>query len=106
MFFSAASANAVSLYWGKTPVKSSSTATCIAFAGNAMRLLNAQNIRKSPDEVVGTLGGTYASITCVPTPGNATAMVMVAGENGSETMRFRDALRNKVAGMIKFDDND
>jgi len=56
--FCAASANAVSLYWGKTPVKSSSTATCIAFAGNAMRLLNAQNIRKSPDEVAGTLGGT------------------------------------------------
>jgi hypothetical protein len=99
----ATSACAVSLYWGDTPVKTGSFATCISFAGDAMRLANVQNIRKLPNEVAGTLGNNYAAITCVGTSPNATAIVMVAGENGVETMRLRDTLKAKIAGMIRFD---
>ena len=101
--FTAGTLEAVSLYWGATPVKTNSVGTCIQFAGDAMRLSNMQNIRKSANEVAGTSGGTYAAITCVGTGPQATALVMVAGDNGTETMRIRDALKNKIAGMIRFD---
>jgi hypothetical protein len=96
-------ARAVSLYWVETRVKTGSYATCIAFAGDAMRLSNLQNIRRLPNEVAGTFGNNYAAITCVATTPNATAVVMVAGENGTEAMRLRDTLRAKIAGMIRFD---
>jgi hypothetical protein len=71
-------AQAVSLYWGKTPVHTSRLQECLAFANDAMRNLNVQNIRLSRDEVAGTSGGTYAAITCVGTS-PVTAVVMVAG---------------------------
>jgi hypothetical protein len=97
------SAQAASLYWASTPVKTSSVRTCIAFAGDAMRLTNMQNIRRQPNEVAGTTGGTYAAITCLATGSRATAMVMTAGDNGAETQRVRDMLRAKIAGMTNFD---
>jgi len=96
-------ARAVSLYWVETPVKTGSYSACIAFAGDAMRLSNVQNIRRLPNEVAGTSGNSYAAITCVGTRPNATAIVMVAGENGVEAMRLRDTLRAKIAGIIRFD---
>lgn len=96
-------ARAVSLFWGETPVKTASFATCMAFAGDAMRLSNARNIRRSPNEVAGTIGGAYAAITCIATSPHATAMVMVAGDNATEAMGTRDLLRSKIAGMIRFD---
>ena len=68
-----------------------------------MRLSNVQNIRKLPNEVAGTIGNNYAAITCVGTSRQATAIIMVAGENAAETTRLRDTLRAKIAGMIRFD---
>jgi len=94
---------AVSLYWADTKVKTGSFAQCMAFAADAMRLANVQGIRRLPNEVAGSIGQNYAAITCVGTQPNATAIVMVAGENGTETMRLRDTLRTKIAGMIRFD---
>ncbi|XGV97067.1 MAG: hypothetical protein ACAF41_30645 [Leptolyngbya sp. BL-A-14] len=99
----AKAAQAAYLYWGSTAVKTDSVRTCFAFAYDAMRNLNFQNIRRSQNEVAGSSGGTYASITCIATNPRATAIVMVVGEDGSETARVRDDLRTKIAGIIRFD---
>ena len=100
----ATTASAVSLYWGETPVKTASVKTCISFADDAMRGVNMRNIRRSPNEIAGTSsGGAYAAITCIGTSERATAMVMVAGDNASETQRVRDALRTKIAGITLID---
>jgi hypothetical protein len=95
-------AQAVSLYWGKTPVHTSKLQECLSFANDAMRSLNVQHIRLSRDEVAGTSGGTYAAITCVGT-NPVTEVVMVGGNDNAETSRMRDALRQKIAGIIRFD---
>ena len=97
--------HAAVLYWGGTLVKTGSVRTCMSFAADAMRNSGMQNIRSSASEVTGTSGRSYAAITCVATNPNATAIVMVTGEDGGETMRVRDVLRQKIAGMIKFDNN-
>ncbi len=68
-----------------------------------MRGLKFQNVRRSQNEVAGTSGGTYAAITCVATTPRATAIVMVAGNDASETARVRDSLRQKVAAIVRFD---
>jgi hypothetical protein len=96
-------ASAVSLYWGETPVHTNSTRTCLSYATTAMRAANVQHIRQSSNEVAGTLGGTYAAITCVGTSPRATAIVMVAGDDGGATARLRDTLRGKIAGVVSFD---
>ncbi len=99
----AKTAQAAFLYWGSTAVKTASTGTCFDFAYNTMRNLNFQNIRRSQSEVAGSSGGSYAAITCVATAPSATAMIMVVGDDGGETARVRDDLRNKIAGIIRFD---
>lgn len=99
----ALSTQAAFLQWGSTAVKTSSVASCFTFAETAMRGLNFQNIRRSQAEVTGSSGGTYAAVACVATTPRATAVVMVVGDNGPETARVRDSLRNKIAGIIRFD---
>ena len=99
----ARTAQAAYLYWGSTAVKTASTKTCFDFAYTAMQSLNFQNIRRSQNEVAGSSGRNYAAITCVATSPRATAVVMVMGDDGGETARVRDDLRNKIAGMIRFD---
>jgi hypothetical protein len=98
----AGTANAFYLYWGKTHVNTSVLNVCHSFANDAMRSLNFQNIRLSQDEVAGTSGGTYAAITCVGT-NPVTAIVMVVGNDNSETVLTRDNLKQKIAGIKKFD---
>jgi hypothetical protein len=94
---------AVSLYWASTAVKTASIKECLGFADTAMRGLNFQKVRRSQNEVAGTSGGTYAAVTCVGTAPRATAIVMVAGNDGGETARVRDSLRQKVAAIVRFD---
>jgi hypothetical protein len=96
-------AQAAYLYWGSTAVKTASTNTCFSFAYDTLRSLNFQNIRRSQGEVAGSRGRTYAAITCIGTGPRATAMVMVVGDDGGETVRVRDELRSKIAGIILFD---
>jgi hypothetical protein len=95
--------HAAFLYWGSTAVRTASVRDCFGFAYDAMRGLNFQRIRRLQTEVTGSSGGTYAAITCVATAPRATAIVMVVGDNDSETARVRDSLRNKIAGIIRFD---
>ncbi|MBI4527394.1 MAG: hypothetical protein HY695_26675 [Deltaproteobacteria bacterium] len=99
----AQTAQAVSLYWGSTAVKTASVANCLGFAETAMRSLNFKNIRRSQNEVAGASGGTYAAVTCFATTPRATAIVMVAGNDAGETARVRDTLRQKVAAIVRFD---
>ena len=100
---SAKTAQAAFLYWGSTTVNTASTRTCFDFAYDTMRNLNFQNIRRSQNEVAGSSEESYAAITCVATAPRTTAIVMVVGDNGSETARVRDDLCNKIAGIIRFD---
>jgi hypothetical protein len=103
-FFAVAmQAGAVALWWAKTAVHTSLHNTCISFADTAMRSLNFQNIRRSPDEVAGTTGGAYAAITCVATNPAAIAIIMVAGNDQAETTRVAGSLRQKIAGIVNFD---
>src|SRR5215471_5108924 len=82
------------LYWAGPHVKTGSVATCFGFAKDAMREQRAQNVRVSPNEVAGTIGGAYAAITCIGTLPEATAVVMVVGTNQTETMQVKDGLAN------------
>ena len=91
------------LYWASQPVKSGSIKTCYDFANDVMRQEHFQNIRRSANEVAGISGGTYAAITCVATKPQATAMVMVVGDDGNQTSKVRDTLKKKIAGIIRFD---
>jgi len=91
------------LYWAAPQVKTSSINTCYAFASDAMRHQNFQNIRRSGSEVTGSSGSTYAAITCIGTTPRATAVVMVVGSNGQETSQVRDNLRKKIAGIVQID---
>lgn len=93
----------VSLYWASARVKTAKIPPCLRFAKDTMNFFHLQNIRVSGDEVAGTTTNSYAAMTCVGTPGNATAMVMVAGSNGGEAMDLRNKLRDHVAGIICFE---
>ena len=95
--------HAAFLYWGSAAVKTASVRGCFDFAYDAMRGLNFQRIRRLQAEVTGSSRGTYAAITCVATAPRATAIVMVVGDNDSETARVRDSLRSKIAGITRFD---
>ena len=96
-------ANGASLYWASTAVHTNSIRTCFTFAMDSMRTLHFQNIRQSPSEVAGSAPGVYAAITCIGTAPRVTAVVMVAGDNGGATAQARDALRNKIAGIVPID---
>lgn len=104
-FLWAASADAASLWWTKTPVKSASVRTCLDFAATAMREVGMQNIRVSSMEVAGTRGSVYAAITCFATTPRATAIAMASGDNGVDTKRVSEELQNKIAGIVRFDDS-
>jgi hypothetical protein len=96
-------AQAAYLYWASTPVKSVSVSTCFDFAYSVMQSQNLQGIRRTQSEVAGSSGSMYASITCIKTPKRATAVVMVAGDDGNETIRLRDSLRNQISQIVRFD---
>jgi hypothetical protein len=96
-------ARGASLYWASTAVHTNSVATCFTFARDAMRALNFQNIRQSPSEVAGSAPGAYAAITCIGTTPRVTAVVMAVGDNGGTVAQTRDALRNKIAGIVQID---
>lgn len=96
-------AQAAYLYWASTPVRSASVSTCFDFAYSVMQSQNFQGIRRTQSEVAGSSGSTYASITCIGTPRRATAVVMVAGDEGNETTRVRDNLRNQISQIVRFD---
>lgn len=96
-------ANGASLYWASTAVHTNSVRTCFSFAGDAMHALNFQNIRRSPSEVAGSAPGVYAAITCIGTAPRVTAVVMATGDNGGAVAQTRDALRNKISGIVNFD---
>ena len=102
-FATALQAGAVALWWVKTPVHTSSHNACISFADTAMRSLNFQNIRRSPDEVAGTTGGVYTAVTCVATNPAAIAIIMVAGNDQAEATRVAGTVRQKIAGIVSFD---
>ena len=96
-------ASGAALYWSSTAVNTNSVRTCFSFAGDAMRNLHFQNIRRSPSEVAGSAPGVYAAITCIGTAPRVTAVVMATGDNGGAVAQTRDALRNKIAGIVNFD---
>jgi hypothetical protein len=89
-----ATAGAVSLSWGKTPVLTSNLQECHSSSTTLHRQrrdarLNIQNIRLSCDEVARTGVGAYAAIT---------TFVMVAVGGCNETSSLRDSLKQKIAG--------
>jgi hypothetical protein len=85
------------LYFGKTPVFAENVKTCYSRALGAMTQSGFSGVKQRADEVVGSKGGAYASVTCVGTSPRATAVVMVVGGNDAETKRIRSELREKVA---------
>ena len=93
----------VFLYWAAPHVRTGSLQTCYAFAKDVMRNAHAQNVRVSPNEVAGTIGGSYAAITCIATAPEATAVVMVTGSTGNETKQICDTLNQKMRGIVRFD---
>ena len=96
-------ASAAYLYWGSPRVRTVSVQTCFSFANDTMRSLNFQNIRRSGNEVAGTRGSSYAAITCLGTNPNATAMVMVVGDNDDEVANTRNNLSDKISGITCFE---
>lgn len=98
-------ADAVALYWTKTPVKSDSVKTCLGFASTAMRAEGMSNIRVSPMEVAGTRGGEYAAITCFKTVPRASAIVMVTGDALAPTRQLSEDLQHRIAGVVLFDNS-
>ena len=96
------SADAASLYWTKTPVKTASVKICLNFAETAMRGVGLQNIRVSSMEVAGTRGAVYAAITCFATAPQASAIAMAAGEDIAETKRLSEDLQHKIAGVATY----
>jgi hypothetical protein len=100
----AAGAEAAYLYWASVKVKTASVGTCMNFAHGTLSGLNYQGIRVSASEVAGSANGVYVAITCLGTPGRATAMVMAVGEQGAPVAQARDRVRDRIAGMILFDD--
>jgi hypothetical protein len=93
------------LYWSDPHVTTGSTSHCYSFAKQTMSWKQARGVRVIPIEVSGTIGSTYAAITCIGTSPNVTAMVMVVGPNQNETIQVRDALANHIKGIRILDDN-
>ena len=87
-------------YWAQTDVNTSFLRTCYTSAEDVMRTQGFQNIRRSPGEVTGWNGGTYAAVTCVGTSPRATAIVAAVGNNNDDASRTRDVVRDKIHGII------
>lgn len=85
------------LYFAKTPVFADNIPTCYTRALGTMTQSGYGGVRRGGDEVTGTKGGAYASITCVDTKPRSTAVVMVVSGDQGEAQRVRDELRAKVA---------
>lgn len=68
-----------------------------------MERLHFQNIRVSTTEVVGSIGNVYAAVTCIETTPNITAVVMVIGNNDTETSKARDELSKDIASWTPID---
>lgn len=101
----ATSAGAVSFFFNKFPVHSSSEATCYSFARSAANGI-LSNIRFTNGlEVAGVKGGSYVSITCVGRGANqaALAIVMVSSDNASEAVAVRDQISTRLKGTQNFD---
>jgi len=96
-------ADGLFLYWGSIPLHTGSVPTGYEFAKLALSEENAQDIRTTPNEVTGHIGGTYISITCIATAPRVTAVVMVVGADGVETAHVRDAVDNDIGGIIAID---
>ena len=94
------------LYWSDPHVRTGSVPHCYSFAKQTMSWKQARGVRVLPIEVSGTIGSSYAAITCIGTAPNATAVVMVVGPNQGETMQVRDALADHIKGITIIDDND
>jgi hypothetical protein len=91
-------ASAAFLYWAAPQLHTTSKQTCFQWAGDTMRYLGFHNVRSTGVEVTGSRGSSYAAVTCLQTTPRTTAMVMVVGEDASETANLRDDLRDKIAG--------
>lgn len=87
-------------YWAQTSVNTNSVSTCYSFAETVLRYESFANIRRSPGEVTGSKGGTYAAIMCVGTAPRATAVVAAVSNQNSEAARIRDLLTMKIRGVI------
>lgn len=98
-------AGATALYWAKTPVKSSSVKTCMGFASHVMHRSGLQDVRVSSMEVAGTRGSSYVAITCFNTSPQATALVMVAGDEVGETRHISEELQRRISSMSRIDDS-
>lgn len=89
-------------YWAQTSVNSNSVSTCYSFAESVLRYESFGNIRRSPGEVTGSKGGTYAAVMCVGTTPRATAIVAAVSNNNSEAARIRDLLTSKIKGTVGY----
>ena len=87
-------------YWAQTSVNTNSISTCYSFAETVLRYESFANIRRSPGEVTGSKGATYAAVMCVGTTPRATAIVAAVSNNNSEAARVRDLLTSKIKGVI------
>lgn len=87
-------------YWAQTSVNTNSVSTCYSFAETVLQYESFANIRRSPGEVTGSKGGTYAAIMCVGTSPRATAVVAAVSNQNSEAARVRDLLTMKIRGVI------
>lgn len=85
------------LFWSKFPVFADNEATCFSRVLGAMTQSGFSGIKRNALEVAGSKGGTYVSVTCVPTQPRSTAVVMAVGGNEAETIRVRDEIANKIA---------
>lgn len=86
-------------YWAQTTVATNSVSTCYSFAESVLSYESFANIRRSPGEVTGSKGATYAAIMCVGTTPRATAVVAAVGNQNSEVARIRDLLTSKMRGV-------
>jgi hypothetical protein len=79
----ASPAEAASFYWYRGQVHAHSEEACYSFAKSAAQKGGVTNIKKDNLSVSGTSTGNLVVITCiVAASGNATAIVMVSGDDG------------------------
>ncbi len=98
-----ASAQAAYLYWSTVEVKTQYVNICMSFARDTLNGLGYQNVHVSAVEVAGSKNGAYVAITCLGTPSRATAVVMATGDQGPPVLQARDAVKARIAGMVRFD---
>ncbi|GFE72135.1 hypothetical protein [Chroococcus sp. FPU101] len=98
--------NGAALFFYKTTVKTSSEATCYAFARDTARLLGFTNVRSNNLEVAGQKDGAYISITCIGRGSGlqAVAVVMSVADNFDVAKRAGTLAGEKIKGIICFDE--